>query len=107
MFDAKQLIDQFLGGSANNGAASGSTGRGLAGGALAGGLAGLLVGTKTGRKIGKSALTYGGTALLGGLAYTAGILFYGWKKLKYHHAIWHLFVIGGSVFHFFSVMQLV
>jgi uncharacterized membrane protein YebE (DUF533 family) len=71
MFDAKQLIDQFLGGSANNGAASGSTGRGLAGGALAGGLAGLLVGTKTGRKIGKSALTYGGTALLGGLAYKA------------------------------------
>ena len=71
MFDAKQLIDQFLGGSANNSPSNPSSGRGIAGGALAGGLAGLLVGTKTGRKIGKSALTYGGTALLGGLAYKA------------------------------------
>lgn len=71
MFDAKQLFDQFLGGSTGPGNANASSGRGLAGGALAGGLAGLLVGTKTGRKIGKNALTYGGTALLGGLAYKA------------------------------------
>jgi uncharacterized membrane protein YebE (DUF533 family) len=44
---------------------------GLAGGALAGGLAGLLAGTRTGRKIGINALAYGGTAVLGGLAYKA------------------------------------
>jgi hemolysin III len=42
--------------------------------------------------------------VLGGLAYTAGILFYGWKKLKYHHAIWHLFVLAGSILHFFAVL---
>jgi hemolysin III len=42
--------------------------------------------------------------LLGGVAYTGGILFYRWKKLKYHHAIWHLFVLAGSILHFFSVL---
>ncbi|MBW2513326.1 MAG: hemolysin III family protein [Deltaproteobacteria bacterium] len=41
---------------------------------------------------------------LGGLAYTVGILFYGWKKMKYHHAIWHLFVLAGSILHFFSIL---
>jgi hemolysin III len=42
--------------------------------------------------------------VLGGLAYTAGILFYCWKKMKYHHAIWHLFVLAGSILHFFSIL---
>ena len=42
--------------------------------------------------------------VLGGLAYTAGVLFYCWKKLKYHHAIWHLFVLAGSILHFFSIL---
>jgi hemolysin III len=42
--------------------------------------------------------------ILGGLAYTIGILFYCWKKLKFHHAIWHLFVLTGSILHFFSVL---
>jgi hemolysin III len=42
--------------------------------------------------------------VLGGLAYTLGILFYAWKKLKFHHAIWHVFVLAGSVLHFFSVL---
>jgi len=42
--------------------------------------------------------------VLGGLAYTAGVLFYCWEKLKYHHAIWHLFVLAGSIFHFFAVL---
>ena len=45
--------------------------------------------------------------LVGGIFYTTGIIFYRWRKLPYNHAIWHLFVIGGSAFHFFSVMQLV
>ena len=42
--------------------------------------------------------------ILGGLAYTTGILFYVWKKLKFHHAIWHLFVLTGSILHFFAVL---
>jgi uncharacterized membrane protein YebE (DUF533 family) len=76
MFDAKQLLNQIagnLGGTSQDNAtpARGISGKNLAGGALAGGLAGLLVGTKTGRKFGKHVVTYGGTALLGGLAYKA------------------------------------
>ena len=42
--------------------------------------------------------------LAGGLCYTAGAAFYAWKSLRYHHAIWHLFVMGGSTCHFFAVM---
>ena len=41
--------------------------------------------------------------LAGGLAYTLGVCFYVWKRLPYNHAIWHLFVLGGSVCHFFAV----
>ena len=44
--------------------------------------------------------------LFGGLSYTAGTIFYVWKKLPYNHAIWHLFVLGGSIFHFFAVASL-
>lgn len=39
----------------------------------------------------------------GGLAYTLGAIFYVWKKLPYHHAIWHLFVLTGSLAHFFAI----
>ena len=48
----------------------------------------------------------GGFILLiaGGLAYMVGIIFYGWKRLPYHHAIWHLFVLGGSACHFFAIL---
>jgi hemolysin III len=42
--------------------------------------------------------------LIGGLSYTLGTVFYSWKKLPYQHAIWHLFVIGGSVAHFFGML---
>lgn len=42
--------------------------------------------------------------LAGGLAYTCGIVFYVWHKLPYHHAIWHLFVLAGSICHFFAVL---
>jgi hemolysin III len=42
--------------------------------------------------------------ILGGLAYTIGILFYSWEKLKFHHAIWHFFVLTGSILHFFAVL---
>lgn len=40
----------------------------------------------------------------GGLAYTLGVIFYVWKKLPFHHAIWHLFVLAGSICHFFAVL---
>jgi hemolysin III len=39
----------------------------------------------------------------GGLAYTIGIVFYAWRSLPYHHAIWHAFVLAGSVCHWFAV----
>jgi hemolysin III len=39
----------------------------------------------------------------GGLFYTAGVVFYRWERLPYHHAVWHLFVLGGSVCHFIAV----
>ncbi|KKI88692.1 hemolysin D [Bacillus sp. SA1-12] len=47
-----------------------------------------------------------GVALLviGGVLYTVGAIFYVWRGFKYHHAIWHLFVLAGSVFHFFSIL---
>ncbi len=40
----------------------------------------------------------------GGLAYTLGTIFYAWKKLPFNHAIWHLFVLTGSVCHFMAVL---
>ena len=42
--------------------------------------------------------------LAGGLAYTGGIAFYLWNRLPYNHAVWHLFVLAGSVFHYFAVL---
>ncbi len=41
--------------------------------------------------------------ILGGLFYTIGTLFYMWRLFKYHHLVWHIFVIFGSIAHFFSV----
>lgn len=35
----------------------------------------------------------------GGLSYTLGVVFFAWKRLPFNHAIWHLFVLGGSVCH--------
>jgi hemolysin III len=48
----------------------------------------------------------GGLMLLvgGGLAYTVGVAFYVWRRLPFHHAIWHLFVLAGSALHFFAVL---
>ncbi len=52
-----------------------------------------------------------GTALAlllsGGLAYTAGLIFYRWAALPYHHAIWHLFTLAGSGAHFAVVFAYV
>ena len=41
----------------------------------------------------------------GGLAYTGGTFFYHSRRIPYAHAIWHLFVIAGSVCHYFAVLQ--
>ncbi|NLK46780.1 MAG: hemolysin III family protein [Treponema sp.] len=41
--------------------------------------------------------------LIGGAFYTLGVIFYALKKIKWTHCIWHLFVLAGSIFHFFSV----
>ena len=45
--------------------------------------------------------------LAGGVLYTAGVGFFAWEKLPYHHAIWHVFVIGGSVCHYVAILQYV
>ena len=42
--------------------------------------------------------------IAGGLSYTIGVVFYLWKKLPFNHAIWHLFVLGGSLCHFFAIL---
>ena len=88
MFDAKNLLDQFLGAPANNqpnqqprtglggvagglGNAVGSHLGGIGGGAIAGGLVALLLGSKQGRKMAGTALQLGGMAVVGALAYKA------------------------------------
>jgi len=41
----------------------------------------------------------------GGILYTGGVVFYAWERLRYSHAVWHLFVLGGSVCHFIAVLR--
>lgn len=89
-------------------------------------LAGIIMETVTGQRLKKLSLTLyiamgwliiiaakpllqsvapGGLLLLagGGFCYTFGVLFYVWKSLFFNHAIWHLFVLAGSILHFFAV----
>jgi hemolysin III len=56
-----------------------------------------------------SSMPRGGLILLilGGLAYTAGIAFYAWRRLPFNHSIWHGFVLAGTVLHFFAVLRYV
>ena len=56
-----------------------------------------------------AALPSAGLALLfgGGATYTLGVLFYRMRGLRYHHAVWHLFVLGGSVLQYFAVLYYV
>ena len=53
-----------------------------------------------------NALDFNGIVLLvtSGLFYSFGTLFYSLQKMKYSHAIWHLFVLGGSASHYFLVL---
>ncbi|MEK4565665.1 hemolysin III family protein [Alkalihalobacillus sp. FSL R5-0424] len=41
----------------------------------------------------------------GGILYSLGTIFYIWRGFKFHHAVWHLFVLGGTVLHFFLVIM--
>lgn len=43
--------------------------------------------------------------LAGGCCYMFGIIFYVWKKLQYHHAVWHCFVLAGTVTHYVAVYK--
>ena len=48
----------------------------------------------------------GGIALIaaGGFAYTVGVIFFAARRIPYNHAIWHLFVLAGSIFHYVAVL---
>ena len=53
-------------------------------------------------------MDYASPALLywllgGGLCYSLGTVFFSLRKLKFSHAIWHLFVLGGSLCHFYGI----
>lgn len=52
-----------------------------------------------------AALAPAGLVLLfiGGVCYTVGILFFAMYKIPYMHSVWHLFVLAGSILHYFSV----
>ena len=40
----------------------------------------------------------------GGLLYTFGVLFFAWKRVPFNHAIWHIFVMAGSICHYLAVL---
>ena len=42
--------------------------------------------------------------LAGGLSYSFGVIFYAFDRISFFHAVWHLFVLGGSVCHFFAIL---
>jgi hemolysin III len=41
---------------------------------------------------------------VGGVFYTVGVIFYAMQKIPYMHVVWHFFVLGGSIAHFFAVL---
>ncbi len=41
---------------------------------------------------------------MGGLSYSFGVIFYAWKRPRFGHAIWHLFVLAGSMLHFLGIL---
>lgn len=42
--------------------------------------------------------------IVGGALYTVGTIFYVWRSFPFHHAVWHLFVLAGTIVHFFSIL---
>jgi len=53
-----------------------------------------------------SSIPIGGIIWLaaGGILYTVGVIFYAMQKIPYMHAVWHLFVLGGSICHYCAVL---
>ncbi len=45
--------------------------------------------------------------VLGGVFYTLGTIFYVWRGFPFHHAVWHIFVLAGSISHFFAIFRYV
>ena len=45
--------------------------------------------------------------IIGGISFSLGTIFYMWRICKFNHMIWHLFVLFGSISHFFAVFYLV
>lgn len=45
--------------------------------------------------------------IAGGVSYTLGMIFFGWKSLRHHHAIFHVFVLAGSIIHFVAIAKYV
>lgn len=43
--------------------------------------------------------------LIGGVCYTLSVIFYGWRKLPYHHTVFHLLILAGSFSHFFGLLR--
>jgi hemolysin III len=43
-------------------------------------------------------------AIAGGVAYTLGVVFFPWKSIRHHHAIFHVFVLAGSILHYTAVL---
>jgi hemolysin III len=43
----------------------------------------------------------------GGLMYKFGTVFYVWRKFKFHHMIWHIFVLFGSLFHYLAILKII
>jgi hemolysin III len=41
--------------------------------------------------------------IAGGVCYSVGVIFFLWEKLRFSHVIWHLFVLAGSIMHFFGI----
>jgi len=42
--------------------------------------------------------------ILGGVCYTLGLVFFAWRRIPYHHTIWHIFVLAGSICHFLGII---
>ena len=53
------------------------------------------------RELGAGAVVW---IIAGGICYSLGVIPFMWKRLPYHHAIWHLFVLAGSICHYFAVL---
>ena len=51
-------------------------------------------------------LSFGGIAwlVLGGILYSLGVVFFLWRTMPFNHTIWHLFVIAGTISHFFCIL---